>query len=184
MNKFNLQLFATEALAGKQLVYLYRDLEKQATESAGAISFVTQNERTSSKTANSTATKDGSIRTPGTDSTEITSASVMPKDDPQLEMLEDCYENDKIIEVWEINRDKPKDDKTGAYEAYYMHGYITQLRKTSAAGNNATVNITVGVTGNKAKGYATLTKEQEELADVVFADTQPAKAAGATTGGE
>lgn len=173
----NYQIFASpEAVQGKQICYLYRDLEKQATSDAVAMAFVTQNERTSQKTANSTATKDGSIRTPGTDSTEITATAVYPKNDPALELLNDCYDNDKLVEVWEVNLAEPVDGKENQFNSVYMLGYITQLRITSAAQNNAEASITVGISGGKATGPATLTRDQQEVAALVFKDTVKAPA--------
>ena len=57
-----LQTFA-EAVSGRRLVYLYRILSEAATQNGTQIAFTTENERTKSKDADSTATKDGSIRT-------------------------------------------------------------------------------------------------------------------------
>ena len=62
MFKTGLQLFA-EAVAGKKIVYLYR-LAKNASQEAGKnLAFTTENGRSKSKDADSTATKDGAIRT-------------------------------------------------------------------------------------------------------------------------
>ncbi|MDD3186596.1 MAG: phage major tail protein, TP901-1 family, partial [Anaerostipes sp.] len=66
-----LQLFANEAVQGKKLVYLYRIKSKEATTSGTTLAFTTENSRTKSKDADSTATKDGSIRTPGAAEVEI-----------------------------------------------------------------------------------------------------------------
>ena len=76
INKFDLQLFADESpetISGKKLVYLFRVAEYSKTENAGALAFVTENERTTSKDADSTQTKDGNVRTPGAAEIEITS---------------------------------------------------------------------------------------------------------------
>ena len=68
INKMNLQLFAgtetPETVSGKKLVYLFRVAEDSKTENAGALAFVTENERSASKDADSTTTKDGNISTP------------------------------------------------------------------------------------------------------------------------
>ena len=69
--KMNLQLFA-EAVAGKKIIYLYRILSEAASNAATALAFTTENERDKTKDADSTITKDGSIRTPSESETEIT----------------------------------------------------------------------------------------------------------------
>ena len=73
MRNSKLQLFA-EAIQGKKIVYLYRVKEDAATANAEGIAFTTENGRTKSKDADSTATKDGSIRTPGVAEVEITAS--------------------------------------------------------------------------------------------------------------
>ena len=70
-----LQLFA-EAVAGKKIIYLYRVKGKSASNDAVGLAFTTENERTKSKDADTTATKDGTVRTPGTSEVEITASSL------------------------------------------------------------------------------------------------------------
>ena len=77
---FGLQLFA-EAVPGKKIVYLYRILSTEKDHDATALAFTTENERTKSKDADTTATKDGTVRTPGTAEVEITASSLLKKGD-------------------------------------------------------------------------------------------------------
>lgn len=53
----NLQLFGNEAVQGKKIVYLYRILSEAATQNGTALAFTTENGRTKSKDADSTATR-------------------------------------------------------------------------------------------------------------------------------
>ncbi|MEI3111073.1 MAG: phage major tail protein, TP901-1 family [Oscillospiraceae bacterium] len=84
MKKFDLQLFAS-AVPGKRIVYLFRRLSKQAEEGAWNLAFVTENGRTLSVDADSTATKDGSIRTPGVPEQEVTVTCVLSKGDTRVD---------------------------------------------------------------------------------------------------
>ena len=54
--KFDLQMFA-EPVQGKKIVYLFRIHEEAATTDGATIAYVTENERTKSKDADSTETK-------------------------------------------------------------------------------------------------------------------------------
>ena len=98
----NLQIFA-EAVQGKDLVYLYRVQKNAASADAVAMAFVTENSRTKSKDADSTATKDGAIRTPGASEVEITATSILAKGDTLFDELEEAMDNDELIEIWEAN---------------------------------------------------------------------------------
>ena len=146
-----LQLF-NEAVQGKKIVYLYRVRSEQAKNDATALAFTTENGRTKSKDADTTATKDGTIRTPGTAEVEITATSILAKGDEMVDKLEQALDNDSLLEIWEVN--------------------LTELEVTSNAEDNVEVSLTFGINGNGQDGWATVTAKQQEIASYVFTDTQ------------
>lgn len=170
MNLYGLQLFA-EAVAGKRIVYLYRIAKDAATKAAWQIAFATENGRTKSKDADATATKDGSIRTPGTAETEITATSILSKGDTNIDALEDAMDSDELIEIWEANLDEPASTGQNKFKGMYFQGYITEFEKTTNAEDNAEISLTFGVNGSGARGEVTVTAEQQEQAAYVFTDT-------------
>ena len=169
-----LQLFtggAKEAVQGKKIVYLYRVEKNAATKDGTQIAFTTENERTKSKDADSTATKDGSIRTPGTAEVEITATSILAKGDEIIDELEEAMDSDDLIEIWEANLDEPADAGDNKFKGTYFQGYLTEIDKTSSAEDFVEISLTFGVNGNGAKGDVTVSAEQQELAAYVFKDT-------------
>lgn len=166
----NLQIFA-EAVQGKKMVYLYRVLDEKATANAVAMAFVTENTRTKSKDADSTATKDGAIRTPGASEVEITATSILAKGDELYEKLEDAMDNDKLIEIWEANLDEPADGGMNKFAGRYYQGYLTEFEVSSSAEDFVEVSTTFAINGSGAKGDVTVSVEQQEVANYVFADT-------------
>lgn len=167
-----LQLFS-EAVAGKKIIYLYRIKEKSASDDAVGLAFTTENERTKSKDADSTATKDGNVRTPGTVEVEITASSLLKRGDTFIDDLEDALDNDKLMEIWEVNlEEKGTNTNSGKYKAKYFQGYLTEIDQTSSAEDNVELSLTFGINGNGVSGYATVSEEQMEIATYVFADTQ------------
>lgn len=169
-----LQLFtegAKEAVQGKKIVYLYRVEKNAATKDGTQIAFTTENERTKSKDADSTATKDGSIRTPGTAEVEITATSILAKGDEIIDELEEAMDSDDLIEIWEANLDEPADSGENKFKGTYFQGYLTEIDKTSSAEDFVEISLTFGVNGNGAKGDVTVSAEQQELAAYVFKDT-------------
>lgn len=171
MKRFDLQLFA-EAVQGKKLVYLYRIKSEAATENGTQLAFTTENGRSKSKDADSTATKDGSIRTPGTSETEITATSVLAKDDEMIDKLEDAMDNDELLEIWEANLSEPATTGNNKFKGMYFQGYLTSFEKTSSAEDYVECSLTFGINGSGKRGDVTVTVEQQELADYVFTDTQ------------
>lgn len=175
MKNIDLQMFA-EAVQGKKLVYLYRVLNDAATENAVAMAFVTENTRTKSKDADSTATKDGAIRTPGASEVEITATSILAKGDTLFEKLEDAMDNDKLIEVWEANLDEPAGEGSDKFAGRYYQGYLTEFELSSNAEDFCEVSTTFAMNGAGVKGDVTVSVDQQEMAAYVFADTAKAGA--------
>ena len=169
MKKFNLQQFAV-AVSGKKIVYLYRLLSKAQSETGSLLAFVTENGRTKSRDADTTATKDGSVRTPGAVETEITCSSLMAKGDKMIDTLEDALDSNELIEIWEANLEESGmgDNK---FKGMYFQGYLTEFEKTSNAEDSVELSLTFGVNGAGVRGEVTVTKQQQEMASYVFKDT-------------
>lgn len=170
MEKFNLQMFA-EAVQGKKVIYLYRLASEASSEDAVMLAFTTENSRTKSKDADSTITKDGSIRTPGAAEVEITATSILAKGDTMINKLEDAMDADELIEIWEANLEEPADDGGNKFVGMYFQGYLTEFEKTSSAEDFVECSLTFGVNGSGARGDVTVTAEQQEVAAYVFTDT-------------
>lgn len=168
--KMNLQLFA-EAVQGKRLVYLFRILSEAAINSGVTLAFTTENSRTKSKDADSTATKDGSIRTPGTTEVEISATCVLAKGDTMLDKLEDAMDDDELIEIWEANLEEAAESGDNKFAGRYYQGYLTEFEKTSSAEDFVECSLTFGINGSGAAGDVTVSIDQQEVAAYVFTDT-------------
>lgn len=171
MKRMNLQLFA-EAVQGKKIVYLYRIKSEAATANGTLLAFTTENGRSKSKDADSTATKDGNIRTPGTAEVEITATSILAKGDEMIDKLEDAMDNDELIEIWEANLAEPASGGDNKFAGMYFQGYLTSFEKNSSAEDFVECSLTFGVNGSGKRGDVTVTVDQQEVADYAFADTQ------------
>lgn len=162
------------AIQGKRIIYLYRILKDAATADAKALAFTTENERTKSRDADTTETKDGPIRTPGALETEITTTAIFSSEsDEMITKLEKAVDDSEKVEIWEVNLDKPgTSDNVGKFAAKYFQGYVTEFGSTSSAEDHAEASLTFGIEGTGADGYATVSDEQQEIASYVFADTE------------
>lgn len=171
MKEIDLQLFATEAVSGKKIVYLYRIAKEESTNNGTLIAFTTENGRTKSKDADTTATKDGTIRTPGNAEVEITATSILAKGDEMMQKLEDAMDNDDVIEIWEANLDEPAQDGENKFSGMYFQGYLTEFEKTSSAEDFVECSLTFGINGTGKRGDVTVSAAQQEIANYVFKDT-------------
>jgi TP901-1 family phage major tail protein len=159
-----------EAVQGKKIIYLFRVLKNAATNAAVAMAFVTENERSKSKDADSTATKDGAIRTPGATETEVSATAVLAVGDTLAAELEEAMDKDELIEIWEVNLAE-KGASEGKFKGLYMQGYLTEFTLTSSAEEHAEYETTFAINGAGVKGDVTVTAEQQEIALYTFKDT-------------
>lgn len=157
-----------EATAGKKLVYLFR--KKTDTAAAGVVALTTENGRSMSKDSDSTATKDGTINTPGTGEQEITLTAYVPTTGTMLEDMEDDMWNDETYSIWEANLEKPG-ATTGKYKGKYFEGIITSMEISSPADDLASIDISFAINGSGERGDVTVTDAQAEAAGYNFKDT-------------
>lgn len=172
MRKMNLQLF-NEAVSGKRIVYLFRVLDQAASKTGATLAFTTENSRTTSKDADSTPTKDGSIRTPGLTEVELSATCYMSKDDSLVDELEEAMDQNKLIEIWEAYLDRPISSQANKFEGKYYQGYLTEVELSSSADDFAEYSLSFGVNGGgvKATEGITVTTAQQAEANYVFNDT-------------
>ena len=171
MKEFDIQMFA-EAVHGKKMVYLFRIQSEAATADGVTLAFTTENGRTKSKDSDTTPTKDGAIRTPGEVEHEITATCLLATDDEMIDKLEEALDNDELIEIWEANLEAPAAEGANKFAGRYFQGYLTELEKASSAEDYVECSLTFGINGSGAKGDVTVTAEQQDIANYVFADTQ------------
>ena len=168
---YSLQAFA-EAVQGKRIVYLFRIASEASTTAGKRIPFVTGDSRTKSKDADSTATKDGSIRTPGTAEVEISTTLILSKGDEIVKKLEDAMDNDQLIEIWEANLDEPGSTySSNKFKGMYFQGYITEFEQTASAEDHVEISLTFGINGSGKRGEVTVRAEEQEEANYLFKDS-------------
>ena len=163
---------AKVAAKGIDIILLFRLLKKSKEEAAWKLGFQTEHENTKTKDSDSVATKDGPIRIPGSLVIDFSATSILSVGDPYVDQLEEALDNDDIIEIWEINKaEKGTRDNADKYKATYYQGYVTSFGKSPNAEDTVEVSLEFGINGKGAKGFATLTADQEEVVQYVFKDT-------------
>ena len=127
--------------------------------------------RLKSKESESTVTKDGSITTPGAVEQEITSTSLLAADNELVEKLEDALDNGELLDIWEANLDEPAEEGSNKFKGRYFQGYLTEFEKSSSAEDFVELSHTCAINGAGVRGDVTVSAEQQEMANYMFADT-------------
>ena len=161
-----------ESIKGIDQILLFRELGNG--DKATKLMFQTEHSvERSLDGGDSVATKDGSISSPGTAEIEVPFSSIMARGDECYTMLLDCFEKNKTVEIWAIDKGaEPKgEDGVTKYPASYMQGKLTEFSETANAEDMMELEGTISVNGLPQKGDATLTVEQAEVVQYVFKDT-------------
>lgn len=164
------------AVTGKNLVYLYRLASEASTTAGTRIAFTTEDELSISADADATATKDGSVRGASVAELEKTMTSLMDSDDAMIGKMKSAILNGSLIELWEVNLDKPVTGQTGKFEGTYYQGYLSEFTASSPADGNVEVSMTVGINGKGADGNVTVDASQQDDGQYTFVDTPKTKA--------
>ncbi|TEA99101.1 phage major tail protein, TP901-1 family [Lactococcus cremoris] len=161
------------AIKGSRIAYLYRILSEASSTAGTAIAFTTENSRKKSRDADTVSTKSGTIRVPGDTEVEIsTTALFSSENDPLIGKLETALDNSAIVEVWEVNLDiKGTLLNADKFKAKYFRAYMTNLELSSNSEDHAEYSLDFSVIGTGADGFATVSSDQQKIAEYVFKDT-------------
>ena len=159
------------AVTGKNLIYMYRLNSESASADGVRIAFATENELSISSDADATATKDGSVRGASVPELELSSTSLMDADDAMLPKLKNASLNGDLVDVWEVNLDKPVSGSAGKFDGTYYQAYITEFTTSSPADGNVEVSMTFGINGKGADGDVTVPTSQQDDGQYTFVDT-------------
>ena len=164
------------AIKGNRIAYLYRILSESSTTTGTAIAFTTENSRSKSRDADTVSTKSGTIRVPGETEVEIsTTALFSSENDPMISKLETALDDSAVVEVWEVNLDiKGTMTDSDKFKAKYFQAYVTNLELSSNSEDHAEYSLDFSVIGTGADGFATVSNEQQAIAEYVFKDTAAA----------
>lgn len=168
------QTVTPEAVQGKNIVFMVRKYADRKTKAASSVIFQTDYGRSLSADIDATATKDGNVNTPKPASTEVTASLILSTQDDLIDALEDACQNGDLLEIWEINLQKPttvKSKKPMKYKGKYMQGTLTSFELSAKADDLATYDSTFSINGKPQKGEVTVSKENQAEIDYVFADT-------------
>ncbi|MGM8139852.1 phage major tail protein, TP901-1 family [Enterococcus italicus] len=160
------------AKQGKNVILLYRLLNKATQEAAWKLAFQTEHTLEKTRDYNTTATKDGAIGSLSEVEYSLSATSIAAKGDKHAEEMDDAFDNGDVVEVWEIDKEElGTAGNEGKYKAKYLRAYLTSYSTNPNSEDSLELSLEFGVFGKPKKGYATLTAEQAEVVAYVFKDT-------------
>lgn len=167
--------------SGDRLLLFFRDFEKQQTDDGAKLRFQTEHSVSKEKESDSVWTKDGTQATIRDGENTISISSLKYEEDGDIlnvfDQLEELFDNNKLVEVWQVNLDSATAD--GNYTANYYQGYFTSFEIT--AGDSAVeASIEYAINGRGVKGTDKLTPEQIAAIEAEAYEYTSIKALGST----
>lgn len=165
---------------GERLILFFREYNLRETEDGAKLRFQTEHSISKGKETDAIWTKDGTQNTIRDGENTVSISSLAYRDDDKtlgvLGDLEDMFDNNKLVEVWQVDLDS-ETTPSGTYEAHYFQGYFTSFEK-SAGDSAVEVSIEYAINGRGVKGSDLLTAEQIGAIDAVQYEYQSIKALG------
>ena len=160
---------ADKIVQGAKIVYLTRLLSEASKSNGEVFAYTTENGLTISNEAESIKTKDGTVRVAGQAELELTLTAALSENGEKYRKYKKACIDGEAIEIWEANLQEPTSGNK--YKGTYYQGYITSYEVSSSADGYAELSMTVSISGTGAEGEVTVSTQDIEKANYVFADS-------------
>lgn len=168
-------------LQGIKSVWYGRKLSDAATVSGTLIPAQTDSTFDPSRDSDSTATKDGSVSTSSSLSTDAGVSFINNTSAIADAMYDSLFDGEKM-EFWKISLDRR--NSKGQYFAWYLRATVSEDSESDDPDDNATREVTFAVDGTPKRGWVTLDAEAQAEVDYVFRGIKPATEADKTGSGD
>lgn len=156
---------------GANRIMLMRPFSMRGQVTAGRMAFQTNHEKSSTRDAESTITKDGNIHSLSEVVVEYSMTTLMARNDEVRERLHDAFLEGGLVEFWDIDKTEPTTPGGDQFPATYLQGYLTEWNETAGAEDSVEISLSAAINGAGVRGNATLTVEQSTVIQYEFADT-------------
>ena len=156
---------------GANRIMLLRPFSLRHEVTAGRMAFQTSHEKTLTREAESTITKDGNINSLSELEVEYSLETLLAHNDIVRERIYDAFLNGELIELWDIDKTEPTVPGGDQFPATYLQGYLTEWSETAGAEDSVEISMSIAVNGSGVRGNATLTLDQATVVQYEFADT-------------
>ena len=156
---------------GANRILLMRPFAQRTEVGAGRLFFQMDHEKSMSRDAEATVTKDGNINSLSELEVEYSMTTLFAHNDPVREKMYEAFLDGELIELWDIDKTEPTAVGGNQFPATYFQGYLTEWNESAGAEDSIEISLSMAINGSGARGFATLTDDQAEAVQYVFADT-------------
>ncbi|MCL1989759.1 MAG: phage major tail protein, TP901-1 family [Defluviitaleaceae bacterium] len=156
---------------GANRIMLMRPFSLRHEATAGRLAFQTDHEKSMSRDAESTITKDGNINSLSELEVEYSLTTLFAHNDSVRETMYQAFLNGELVELWDIDKTDPTVPNGTQFPATYFQGYLTEWSESAGAEDSVEISLSLAINGSGVQGSATLTQDQATVVQYEFADT-------------
>ncbi|MCL1990915.1 MAG: phage major tail protein, TP901-1 family [Defluviitaleaceae bacterium] len=158
-------------LRGANRIMLMRPYSLRHEATAGRMAFQTSHEKSMTRDAEATITKDGNINSLADLVVEYSLTTLMASHDAVREKMYEAFLDGELIELWDIDKTEPTMTGGDQFPATYFQGYLTEWSESAGAEDSVEISLSVAINGAGVRGNATLTEDQATVVQYQFSDT-------------
>ena len=155
---------------GKDKILMFRLLDEASKKSAAKLALQIEHKIASERGVDTTKTKDGPITSDGTVEYSLDLTAIASQDEVN-KMLKKSVDEQKTLEVWEINLAGEKQGEK--YPALYMQGKLESWESPSKVEELVEISTAMKIDGKPQEGYATISESDKETILYTFRDVTP-----------
>lgn len=160
---------------GKDKILMFRLLEEASKQSAAKLALQTEHTLSAERSVDTTQTKDGAVTSDGGIEYSLDLTAIASQDEVN-KMLKKSVDEQKVLEVWEINLAGEKQGEK--YPALYMQGKLESWELPANVEDLAEISTSMKIDGKPQEGYATISESDKKAILYAFRDVTPYKGTG------
>lgn len=156
-----------KAKQGIDKVLMIRPFSKAGEQAAARLALQIEHNLQYERSTEQTATKDGSVGSPGSLTVTMDIQAII-SDDPLNNEIYETFINGGLLEFWEV--DFTEKNETGQFKAKYMRGRLNSWAEPANVESLQELSTTANIDGLPQTGYVTVEDGVVEQASYAFRD--------------
>lgn len=154
-------------IQGVKKVLFFQAMDDTTTDGSGLrLAFQTEHTLTQERETIEELTKDGNIKDTGDINASLSFTSYVAKNDPTFDLLQDAFNNNETLQVWEA--DLTERDEDDMYDSIYAQGKLTSFEVSNSADGFSELSTELAINLIPQRGPVNVSEAQFDAVQYAF----------------
>lgn len=154
-------------IQGVKKVLFFQAMDDTSTDGSGLrLAFQTEHTLTQERETIEELTKDGNIKDTGEINASLSFTSYVAKNDPTFDLLQDAFNNNETLQVWEA--DLTERDEDDMYDSIYAQGKLTSFEVSNSADGFSELSTELAINLIPQRGPVNVSEAQFDAVQYAF----------------